>query len=64
MIPLFEGGIEVFDRWVPGSRGPDELIEGADWVQGFPFCPLSEVLGWKEWLGRRKDQEDVELIWG
>ncbi|MCL8016554.1 hypothetical protein [Streptomyces sp. AS02] len=62
MVLLFDGGIEVFDRWLPGSREPDEMIEGAEWVQGFPFCPLREVLAWKERLGRQKDQEDVKLI--
>jgi hypothetical protein len=62
LVSLFGGHIEVFDRWLPGSPGPDAMIEAAEWVQGIPFSPLSEVLAWKERLDRPKDQEDVRLI--
>ncbi|POX48638.1 hypothetical protein [Streptomyces sp. Ru72] len=62
LVSLFDGDIEVFDRWLPGSPGPDEMIEAAEWVQGIPFSPLREVLSWKERLGREKDQEDIKLI--
>ncbi|MFV0128319.1 hypothetical protein ACLGI4_11455 [Streptomyces sp. HMX112] len=62
MVLLCGGGIEVFDRWLPGTRGPDEMIDGAEWVRGIPFCPLREVLMWKELYDREKDREDVRLI--
>ncbi|MFB7509743.1 hypothetical protein [Streptomyces broussonetiae] len=62
LVSLFDGDIEVFDRWLPGSPGPDEMIEAAEWVQGIPFSPLRDVLTWKEGLGRQKDQQDVKLI--
>ncbi|MCX4674958.1 hypothetical protein OG413_06390 [Streptomyces sp. NBC_01433] len=62
MVLLFDGGLEIFDRWLPGSAGPDELIDGAEWVQGLPFCPLREVLKWKRTSLRQKDREDILLI--
>ncbi|MCX5397545.1 hypothetical protein [Streptomyces sp. NBC_00102] len=62
MVVLFGGDLEVFDRWLPGTVGADELIDGAEWVQGLPFCPLDVVLGWKERSSRTKDREDALLI--
>ncbi|MCX4969919.1 hypothetical protein OHA98_35225 [Streptomyces sp. NBC_00654] len=62
MVLLFDGGLEIFDRWLPGTPGPDELIEGAEWIQGLPFCPLREVLEWKRTALRRKDLKDILLI--
>jgi hypothetical protein len=62
MVPLFEGTLEVFDRWLPGAPEPDEMIGVAEWVDGIPFCPLGLVLLWKEKLDRPKDREDVALI--
>ncbi|MFI8436626.1 hypothetical protein ACIGJO_23330 [Streptomyces sp. NPDC079020] len=62
MVLLFDGGLEVFDRWLPGTPGPDELIEGAEWIHGLPFCPLREVLEWKRTTLRQKDRKDILLI--
>ncbi|TXJ75184.1 hypothetical protein E2C11_24450 [Streptomyces lavendulae] len=62
LVSLFGGRIEIFDRWLPGSPGPDQMIESAEWVQGIPFSPLREVLAWKERLGRQKDRDDAKLI--
>ncbi len=62
VVRLFDGELEVFDRWLPGTPEPDELIEGAEWVSGIPFCPLREVMAWKEASGRSKDLADVILI--
>ncbi|WP_405685312.1 hypothetical protein [Streptomyces sp. NBC_00057] len=62
MVLLFGGCLEVFDRWLPGSAEPDELIEAAEFIQGIPFCPLLEVAVWKKRSNRRKDREDLLLI--
>ncbi|ATL29807.1 hypothetical protein [Streptomyces formicae] len=62
MVLLCDGDIEVFDRWLPGTPGTDELIAGAEWVSGIPFCPLSQILAWKELSLRPKDQADAKLI--
>lgn len=39
-----------------------ELIENADLIRDIPFIKLSELLKFKEALGREKDKEDIELI--
>ncbi|MFI7317834.1 hypothetical protein [Streptomyces venezuelae] len=62
VVPLFGGAIDVFDRWLPGTPEPDVLIKDAEWMSGIPFCPLSQVLVWKERSLRPKDQADVQLI--
>ncbi|CAM5330300.1 hypothetical protein SALBM311S_07645 [Streptomyces alboniger] len=62
MVLLFDDTIEVFDRWLPGTKQPDYLIEEAEFIDGIPFCPLQEVLDWKVRLDRQKDRQDVELI--
>ncbi|MGW6270394.1 hypothetical protein [Streptomyces sp. NPDC055060] len=62
MVVLFEGGIEVFDRWLPGAPDPDVLIGSAERISGIPFCPLTQILAWKERSLRPKDQVDAQLI--
>jgi len=64
MVPLFDGCLEVFDRWLPGSAETDDLIAAAEFIQGIPFCPLREVAGWKARSNRQKDREDLVLIQG
>ncbi|MET9495469.1 hypothetical protein [Streptomyces sp. NPDC006552] len=61
-ILLFDGAVEVFDQWLPGTNGPDELIDGAEFIDGIPFCPLQEVLAWKKRSTRDKDRMDIALI--
>ncbi|MEE1768430.1 hypothetical protein PUR34_09700 [Streptomyces sp. JV185] len=63
-VVLFGGHIEIFDRWLPGTRDTDDLINSAEFIEGIPFCPLLEVLGWKARSGRVKDKRDVEAIEG
>jgi hypothetical protein len=61
-VVLFDGAIEVFDRWLPGTADTDELIDGAELIQGIPFCPLSVVLAWKRRSDREKDRADIRAI--
>lgn len=62
MVLLFDGAIEVFDRWLPDGKSPDELIADAEIIGGIPFCTLRDVLDWKVRSDRRKDRSDIELI--
>ncbi|MDN0193703.1 hypothetical protein [Streptomyces sp. S.PNR 29] len=62
MVVLFGGHLEIFDRWLPGTRDADTLINSAELVDGIPFCPLSDVLEWKRKSSRLKDRQDAELI--
>jgi hypothetical protein len=64
VVVLFDGDIEIFDRWLPGTRDADELIDSAERVEGIPFCPLPLVLEWKTRSGRAKDGRDIDLIKG
>ncbi|MEV5957679.1 hypothetical protein AB0M11_28595 [Streptomyces sp. NPDC051987] len=64
MVLLFEGSIEVFDRWLPDGKSPDELIADAEIIEGIPFCSLRDVFDWKVRSGRCKDRLDIELIKG
>ncbi|MFF4949745.1 hypothetical protein [Streptomyces chattanoogensis] len=61
-VAIFDGGIEVFDRWLPGTPDADDLIDGAELIEGIPFCPLSVVLDWKRRADRGKDQADIRAI--
>ncbi|MEH0530029.1 hypothetical protein QBA75_24160 [Streptomyces stelliscabiei] len=62
MVVLFDGDIEIFDRWLPGAPDADELINSAELVEGIPFCPLPQVLEWKTRSSREKDMRDIKLI--
>ncbi|WP_215454481.1 hypothetical protein [Streptomyces sp. ATCC 21386] len=62
MVVLFDGDIEIFDRWLPGAPDADELIDSAEMVEGIPFCPLPWVLEWKTRSSREKDMRDIKLI--
>ncbi|MGW1804568.1 hypothetical protein [Streptomyces sp. NPDC002078] len=62
MVLLFDGAIEVFDRWLPDGKSRDELIADAVFVEGIPFCSLHDVLDWKVRSDRHKDRLDIELI--
>lgn len=40
----------------------EELIRGADIIDGIPFVQLSELLKWKKAAAREKDLKDVVLL--
>ncbi|GAA3022618.1 hypothetical protein GCM10010519_59350 [Streptomyces lactacystinicus] len=62
MALLFDGAIEAFDMWLPGTCERDELIEEAELIHGIPFSPLRRVLHWKQLYDRSKDRDDVVRI--
>ncbi|MEU9041307.1 MULTISPECIES: hypothetical protein [unclassified Kitasatospora] len=62
MALLFDGAIEAFDMWLPGTCERDELIEEAELIHGIPFSPLRRVLRWKQLYDRSKDRADVVRI--
>lgn len=61
-VLLFDGEIEAFDVWLPGTCEPNQLIDEAELVQGIPFSPLSRVLDWKQRSDRKKDRADIVRI--
>ncbi|MGW2572310.1 hypothetical protein [Streptomyces sp. NPDC001537] len=62
LVLLFDGSIEVFDRWLPNGKSTDELIADAEIIDGLPFCSLRDVLDWKVRSDRIKDRLDIQLI--
>ncbi|MFF8768340.1 hypothetical protein ACF07Q_27825 [Nocardiopsis dassonvillei] len=61
-VLLFDGELEIINGWFPEKWDVDQLIDGADIIEGVPFVPLSCVREWKTLLGRSKDVLDVKLI--
>jgi hypothetical protein len=61
-VSLAGGRIEVFNTWGPGNWNVDELIDGADVVDGIRFVKLEHVLAWKKIMDRPKDGRDIMLI--
>lgn len=57
-----DGKIEVFKTWTPGEWDVNELIDGAEVVDGLRFVTLENVLRWKRLTGRPKDAEHIKLI--
>jgi hypothetical protein len=61
-IVLYRGAVEVFDHWVGDLGDVDEIIDGAESIEGVRFMSLQDTLRWKRGLGRAKDLADVRLI--
>jgi hypothetical protein len=62
VVRLFDGEIEIFDKWSPGEWNTDELIDGAEEINGIRFVGLEHVKRWKQMYGREKDQHHIKLI--
>src|SRR5947209_792861 len=62
VVELFDGNIEIFSRWVTDDWKADELIDGAEIIDGIPFVPLDVVLLWKRTTARKKDRQDIESL--
>lgn len=61
---LRKGIVEVFFDFKCGTYQPetDDLIAGAEMIQGVPFLKLDELVAFKRELGREKDIRDISLI--
>ena len=62
VVELFDGEIEIFNGWAPGEWDPDTLIDGAEEIEGLRFVTLSDVIKWKEMMGREKDFQHIAMI--
>ena len=56
------GEIEIFKDWLPWIENKDDLINSADFIDGYKYVKLEYVLKWKKALNRDKDKIDIELI--
>lgn len=62
-VAQFWGGrIQFSRRWMSPARGPDELIDTAQVVDGLRFALLEDVLAYKRHLLRPKDVADIGVI--
>ncbi|MEV4756041.1 hypothetical protein AB0J86_13135 [Micromonospora sp. NPDC049559] len=61
-VVLREGQIEIFDGWFPERWHVDELIDGADLIQGFRFLRLDVVSWYKAHLNRERDREHLAIM--
>lgn len=61
---LAKDEFEADDSWHYNTYNPtpEYLISKAEYIEGIPFAPLSEVLAWKRAFRRPKDLQDIELI--
>ena len=61
-VVLFDGRVEVLDGWYPLVWNVDELIDGAEVIDGMPFVRL-QVVEWTKSRSRRpKDREHLRLL--
>lgn len=66
-IVIREGQVEAYRRWTYRNStepGPtvEEMIAGADLIEGLPFMSLKHTIFCKRDLGREKDFKDIALI--
>ena len=64
-VSQFWGGRIQFSRgWITSAWDPDELIDGAEVVDGLRFARLEHVLAYKRVLLRPKDVVDIGRMAG
>jgi hypothetical protein len=61
-VVLFDGLVEVLDGWYPQVWDVDELIDGAEIIDGIRFVPLPVVEWTKSRSRRAKDREHLRLL--
>lgn len=61
-IPLFNGAIEIFNTWWPGTWDIDKLIDEAEVIEGIRFVKLEEVVRWKRIYNRKTDNLHIRII--
>lgn len=54
--------IEAIREWFPGEWKVEELIAGADIIDGIRFAKLEMVYAWKVQRKAPKDEKDLELL--
>lgn len=59
---LSKEGIELWETWRPGEWNTEDLINNAEYIEGFPFASLETTLKWKLMNGREKDLQHAKII--
>lgn len=62
-LKLFDGKVEIYHCWFPKDAwNVDELIDGAEIVDGIRYVRLDKVLEYKKYRNSPKDISDIKLI--
>ena len=64
MALFWDGRIEFSPKWISEEWDTDDLIGRAEIIEGLPFAQLTDVLAYKQQLGRPKDGPDIEALLG
>ena len=62
MAVFWDGLIQFSQGWISADWEADELIDGAEIIQGWPFARLTDVLAYKRVLLRPKDYPDIAAL--
>jgi hypothetical protein len=62
-MAVFWGGLIQFSPgWISEDWDTDDLIDRAEIIEGLPFAQLTDVLEYKQMLGRPKDRRDIQAL--
>ena len=64
VVRLYEGLVEVCDTWFMGEADTDDLIEGAEVMEGLRFITHEDLVAYKRKLNRPKDRSDLAALAG
>jgi len=56
------GNIEIWKDLINLTYKKDEVINSAEIIEGYPFVSLNDTILWKQFLNRKKDQNDIKTI--
>jgi hypothetical protein len=60
---FLDGRIHFSERWISAAWDTDDLIDGAEIIEGLRFAKLTDVLRYKEDLLRNpKDLDDIRVL--
>lgn len=62
VVRLFEGLVEVCDRWFMPGCDTDTLIDQADGFDGLRYMALDDFKAYKQKLDRPKDRLDLAML--
>lgn len=61
-VLLLDGRIEVLDGWFPAKWRVNDLVGGAEFIDGLPFVSLDVVIATKRMLDTPKDRRHLLMI--
>ena len=62
IVTLFDGQVSFGNKWGIGDFDVDELIDGAELIEGLPFVKLKHVVEYKLMRKSKKDLRHIESL--